>query len=1194
MRYCDFIEVNEGFQSSVNLEYDLNKIEKVKSYIPTEQSVEILGKLLHSYYYDKSDATRASVLIGPYGRGKSHLLLVLSALTSLDLFASAEYSAEEALQVQLELCKKIRNVNETVGALAEAIVTDHIRTLPIIINSNSVDINQSFLIAIRDALERAGLTFLLPETYFDAAANMIDRWKQDYPKAISTLAETLRAKKKGIEDIYIGLKQCDQDAYSDFCECYPLVAAGTIFNPLTNMDVVKLYVSVTNALCEQTEYSGISIIFDEFSKFLEANLDKSKMLNFKVIQDMAEIAVRSGKQQIHFTCVTHKGILDYSTSDSFKTVEGRFNQIQYVASSEQSYELIANAIPKKPSFLPFVELHSDSINKAVNSASVVNVFDEMEHSAFKKKVVLGCFPLSPLSSFCLLHISELVGQNERTLFTFLAKDDKASLLEYLKEDRASVNFVNVDRIYDYFEELFRKEIFNTTVHSIWAKTTGAIQQVNAPDEISILKAIALILMIQDDHFKAIPAHIKMALMMSDDDFDTAINHLLKLHILSQRDSSEYVLLTANGVDIQNNVNNFVNSKIPRINRCEILANEFPLGTVIPREYNDRYSMLRFFKKAFIEAKVVLSYQSAEALLVDYPSDGIILYVLTDSDAERSSVREKVLSFTNVPQVIFCLSSLSVDLDSELKKVVAIQNLKKSQAAEDDHYLEEVQFFEEDLHRQIQNTIERMYSPSSKFSSYINCTGALDVIRQTDLNKAINRICLELYSQTPIINNEMVNKSVLNAQNIKGRNIVLDWIIVHSDDVVIPCMEGYGPEVSIFKSMYVHTGLDRNAVVSDAGINSVLELIERFVLASENKACDFTELYSVLLSAPYRMRKGVIPLFVAYVLRKYKEYAIIYFKGKEVELSAAVLTALNDSPHNYTLLLERGTQEREQFLNSLAVLFRQFTPQNVSSVNRVYSVIKSMQIWMRSLPEYTKKCGFYLNGGEEIELDSSIKTIRSDLLKFDVNAREMLFECWQQKLSASSNLNECLLKIEQAQRFLDEHIQNLCRELCNNAASLFSPEYCGSLPNAIKLWHEKLPEATKHHVFDSEANALLIFAQDLNSYDDYRIISELALMLTSMAIEDWSDQLARQFLISLRECLNRINVFCENGEDDQNCSLTINLPHVKVEKNFTDADISPLGQTALSNLKAVFEEYNDALEPDEQLAIIAKLISDVIQ
>lgn len=70
MKYSDFIHVNEGFQTSVNLEYDLNIPEKVKGYIPTEQSVRVLGEFLKSFYYSNDTQSRANVLVGPYGRGK--------------------------------------------------------------------------------------------------------------------------------------------------------------------------------------------------------------------------------------------------------------------------------------------------------------------------------------------------------------------------------------------------------------------------------------------------------------------------------------------------------------------------------------------------------------------------------------------------------------------------------------------------------------------------------------------------------------------------------------------------------------------------------------------------------------------------------------------------------------------------------------------------------------------------------------------------------------------------------------------------------------------------------------------------------------------------------------------------------------------------------------------------------------------
>ena len=51
--------------------------------------------------------------------------------------------------------------------------------------------------------------------------------------------------------------------------------------------------------------------------------------------------------------------------------------------------------------------------------------------------------------------------------------------------------------------------------------------------------------------------------------------------------------------------------------------------------------------------------------------------------------------------------------------------------------------------------------------------------------------------------------------------------------------------------------------------------------------------------------------------------------------------------------------------------------------------------------------------------------------------------------------------------------------------------------------------------------------------------------------------------------------------------------VVVEKSFAADAITPLGKTAFNNLKSVFEEYNDALEPDEQLAILVRLIGEII-
>ena len=48
MKYRDIIGVNENFQYSVNLQFDINNIEKIKEYIPTKDGCELLKSYLNS------------------------------------------------------------------------------------------------------------------------------------------------------------------------------------------------------------------------------------------------------------------------------------------------------------------------------------------------------------------------------------------------------------------------------------------------------------------------------------------------------------------------------------------------------------------------------------------------------------------------------------------------------------------------------------------------------------------------------------------------------------------------------------------------------------------------------------------------------------------------------------------------------------------------------------------------------------------------------------------------------------------------------------------------------------------------------------------------------------------------------------------------------------------------------------------
>ena len=72
------LDINEDFQYSINIEYDLGDASKVRSFIPTASALEIIEDIMLSTAPSSHD--RARILIGSYGKGKSHLILVILSL----------------------------------------------------------------------------------------------------------------------------------------------------------------------------------------------------------------------------------------------------------------------------------------------------------------------------------------------------------------------------------------------------------------------------------------------------------------------------------------------------------------------------------------------------------------------------------------------------------------------------------------------------------------------------------------------------------------------------------------------------------------------------------------------------------------------------------------------------------------------------------------------------------------------------------------------------------------------------------------------------------------------------------------------------------------------------------------------------------------------------------------------------------
>lgn len=131
----DMISVASGFQYSVNIGYDLGSDDKLKNFIPTKSALSLLEEVLLSINPTSSD--RARVLIGAYGKGKSHIVLtILSVLMKRDLALFEKLMPRIAENPRLN--QLVQNYYESENKI-----------LPVVISGSNTSLTQAFLLSLQ-------------------------------------------------------------------------------------------------------------------------------------------------------------------------------------------------------------------------------------------------------------------------------------------------------------------------------------------------------------------------------------------------------------------------------------------------------------------------------------------------------------------------------------------------------------------------------------------------------------------------------------------------------------------------------------------------------------------------------------------------------------------------------------------------------------------------------------------------------------------------------------------------------------------------------------------------------------------------------------------------------------------------------------------------------------------------------------
>ena len=1196
------ISVASGFQYSVNIGYDLNNDDKLKNFIPTRSALALLEDILLSTNPTSTD--RARVLIGAYGKGKSHIVLTILAMLmkrDRELFKKAMPKIQE---------------NQRLAQIVDNYYDSNNKILPVIITGSNTSLPQAFLLALQRTLSMNGLD-VMPQTNYKAAVNAIEKWEKEFPETYKKLKDAIDMPIKRYVD---ELQNYSPKAYEKFEKIYPTLTAGSVFNPFLGFDVVDLYEEAVKSL-KSKGYTGIYVIYDEFSKFLEANIADASVSDTKMLQDFAEKCNRSGDLQMHLMLISHKELANYIDKlpkqkvDGWRGVSERFKHIHLNNNFTQTYEIIESAIQKdKKTWSTFQKEYVSNFDGMIQRYQKHNIFKDVEDDQIVK-TIYGCYPLHPVSTFILPRLSERVAQNERTLFTFISAPGVSTLPSFLdtyNDDHFEV--LTPDMIYDYFEPLFKKEVYSGSIHDNYILTELILEKLQEGSlESKIVKTLSLIYTLEQFE-KLQPSKDEIISIFSisylPEEINQAIDNLIeKEYVIYLKRSNNYLRLKrTSGVDVRQKINDMVELQSKKTTVKETLNNSNFDNYVYPSRYNSKRDMIRYFSFEFIDEDEVTDDIDWTVKSEDIEADGVIYGIIPHSEESIARLKDVIqVTSEDCNRFIFILPRHFTEISDVVKEFNAVSILRDN--ANDDKVLfDEYEVIYEDLREVIISFLRGYTHPEEYKSRYIYKGAEVPVNRKAALTDLMSSICDQVYSLTPIINNEAMNRNEITATANNSRNKIVAALLRNELEPNLG-LTGSGQEVSIMRSTLIRTGVwEENEGLPRINLRpdkvehmaDVLSVIEDFIVETRTSgSISFEELYKRLTAPEYHigLRKGLIPIYLAAVIHEYKREVIVSDQYGQVTLSADVMLQINSKPQMFTLSYLDWNPEKEAFVQSLAYNFAEYVVDAERGSNSYDYVVSAMRRWYMALPKYVKESKKGPNGEKLIK--GRLEMLK--LLKQNMSGNEFLFEKLP-KAFGFADFQEALVdNVSNAKKFYDEYLSEVKKSLRSEVKGIFAlPKDLNnikkmSLSSVIKDWCESLDQTVFEQLFtDGTERCLGLFKSITN--DDDLTISRLAKLATDLRIEDWDEKVKELFIKNIKrykETAEGYHATVQEVGDTQNTSayqVTYTDENgVAVTKRFDRVEGTGKGKLLHNQVTAALDSMGQSISDQEKRQILMEIL-----
>ncbi|WP_229088302.1 hypothetical protein [Bacteroides congonensis] len=638
------------------------------------------------------------------------------------------------------------------------------------------------------------------------------------------------------------------------------------------LDELKEY---HNKLKAQNKFLLIAI--DEFGKVLEHAAKNNPEQELYFMQKFAEF-VNVQSNQILLLTTLHQNFSSYAKEltetqkNEWTKVKGRFKEITFVEPIEQILYLASKQIQERKEIT--IGSNTDKLYNLAKETGFIS-------NSISNVTARQLYPLDMFSAYSITSAITRYGQNERSLFTFLFSKGVNSFLDFTPHNNSTFNLQNV---YDYIVYNFYSYLKDANADSMsWSSMQVSIERVEGldwesknqmQDAIAIIKAIGLLNLYSIASFKLTQKQMAEYAYwaMNISNAELIINKLIQFKIIRYASYKQRLMLfQGTDMDLEaeidkagvvvsrpivfiDDLNLFFNKRIspvkahyyhrgtPRFFDYEIL--EEPLD-IVPTGDTDGYIELIFSsKKNALEQIMKFSAENKHALIFAFFNN-------TDEILDH---------LHNIKKYQYILDKVLIDKGDQ----VAVNEITK------------LKEYEEIL---LNKAISDNLFAYKNRVTWIFKGEKQKVNSHRDFNVLLSTVCDKVYSETPIMNNELFNKQKLSGTISAARKNFLRALIEHSTEINLGFdADKYPPEKTIYFSLLKNTGLHVNGefsdVPSDPNFMSLWTASENFLQTSVHKARKISEFIKILSSQPYKLKQGFIDFWVpTYLFIKRQDYAL---------------------------------------------------------------------------------------------------------------------------------------------------------------------------------------------------------------------------------------------------------------------------------------------------------------------------------